>query len=233
MISQTTFVASERSRTGKGASRSVRNEGRIPAVIYGGAEPPQMISVEVPQIARAHATGKMTSRLYEVEVGGRTTRVIPREVQVDPVTDRPIHVDFMRVAPGSQITLAIPVEFRRQDASPGIKRGGVLNVVRHEIELIVDADNIPDHIEADLSGLDINDSLHIGAITLPPGTRSKITRDFTVATIVAPSGYAAELAEAAAAAAAAATAAAAPAEGAAPAAPAEGEKKPADTKEKK
>jgi large subunit ribosomal protein L25 len=227
MSDDTTFVAEPRDRVGKGPNREVRRRGRIPGVIYGGKEPPQMVSLDVPQIIRAHQTGKMTSRLYQVELGGKTTRVIPREIQVDPVHDRPIHVDFMRVVSGAPITLNIPVEFKGHENSPGIKRGGVLNIVRHEIELIVDPDNIPDHIEASLEGLDINDSLHISAIALPAGTKPRIARDFTVATVVAPSGHAEEVAEAAAKAAAAAAAAAgpegAPAEGAA--AGAEGDKK--------
>jgi large subunit ribosomal protein L25 len=231
MSNETTLVAVPRNRSGKGPNRDVRRHGKIPAVIYGGEQAPEMISLDVPQVVKAHASGKMLSRVYEVDVEGKKTRVLPREVQLDPVKDRPIHVDFMRIVAGAKVSLNIPVEFMRSDASPGIKRGGVLNIVRHDIELLVDADNIPDHIEADLSGLDINDSLHISAIALPSGTRPKITRDFTVATIVAPSSYASEVAEAAAAAAAAT--AAVPDDGAAPTAPTEGDKKPADTKEKK
>jgi len=199
-----------------------------------------MVSLEVPQVIKAHATGKMTSRLYSVELGGKKQRVIPREVQVDPVYDKPIHVDLMRVISGSPVTLNIPVQFKGTENSPGIKRGGVLNIVRHEIEMIVDPDHIPDHIEANLDGLDINDSLHISAITLPPGTKPRIARNFTVATVVAPSGHAEEVAEAAAKAAAAAGAVeGAPAEGApaagAPAAgaPAAGEKKEAGAKDEK
>jgi len=242
MSDESTFVAEPRTRSGKGPNRDVRRQGRIPGIIYGGKQPPELISLDVPQIAKAHSTGKMTSRLYQLDIAGKKTRVIPREIQVDPVRDHPIHVDFMRVVAGTPITLNIPVEFKRADESPGIKRGGVLNIVRHEIALIVDPENIPDHIEADLTGLDINDSLHISAIALPQGTKPRITRDFTVATIVAPSGHAEELAEAAAkaAAAAAATAEGAPegaaAEGAAPGAEgekkAEGDKKADDTKKK-
>ncbi|HXZ68407.1 MAG TPA: 50S ribosomal protein L25/general stress protein Ctc [Alphaproteobacteria bacterium] len=242
MSEETVLSAEARTRAGKGANRAVRRQGRIPGVIYGGNEPPQMVSLDVPQVTRAHATGKMTSRLYSVEIGGKKTRVIPREVQVDPVYDKPIHVDLMRVTSGSPVTLNIPVQFKGMENSPGIKRGGVLNIVRHEIEMIVDPDNIPDHIEASLDGLDINDSLHISAITLPSGTRPRIARNFTVATVVAPSGHAEEVAEAAAKAAAAAAAGVvegAPAEGApaagAPAAgaPAAAEKKEAGAKDEK
>ncbi len=209
MSEETIFSAEPRERAGKGPNRAVRRTGRIPGVIYGGQEAPQMVSLDVPQIAKAHSTGKMMSRLYEVELGGKKTRVIPREVQVDPVHDTPIHVDLMRVVSGSPVTLNIPVEFKGLENSPGIKRGGVLNIVRHDIEMIVDPDNIPDHIEANLEGLDINDSLHISAITLPPGTRPRITRNFTIATVVAPSGQMEEVATTTAA------AEGAPAEGAA------------------
>ena len=240
MADETVLSAEARARAGKGANRAVRRQGRIPGVIYGGNEPPQMVSLDVPQVTKAHATGKMTSRLYHVEFGGRKQRVIPREVQVDPVYDKPIHVDLMRVISGTPVTLNIPVQFKGLENSPGIKRGGVLNIVRHEIEMIVDPDHIPDHIEANLDGLDINDSLHISAITLPPGTKPRIARNFTVATVVAPSGHAEEVAEAAAKAAAAAGAVeGAPAEGApaagAPAAgaPAAGEKKEAGAKDEK
>ena len=222
MSDEAIFVAEPRTRAGKGANREVRRQGRIPGVIYGGKEPPEMISLDVPQITRAHSTGKMTSRLYQVKVNGKTQRVIPREIQVDPVYDRPVHVDFMRVVAGAKISLAIPVTFRNADQSIGIKRGGVLNIVQHEIELIVDPDNIPDHIEADLTGLDINDSLHISSITLPAGAKARDRSNFTVATIVVPSGFATEAQEAAAAAAAAPGEGEAPAEGEAAAAPAEG-----------
>ena len=224
MSEETVFSAEPRSGSGKGPAREARRQGRIPAVIYGGQEAPQLVSLDVPQIARAHATGKMTSRLYQVDIGGKKTRVIPREVQVDPVHDKPIHVDLMRVISGVPVTLNIPVEFKGHEASPGLKRGGVLNIVRHEIELIVDPDHIPDHIEISLEGLEINDSLHISAITLPPGTKPRIARNFTIATVVAPSAQTEETPAAATAATAEGTPAEGAAAAAAPAAPAEGAK---------
>jgi large subunit ribosomal protein L25 len=146
-----------------------------------------------------------------LEVGGKKTRVIPRDVQLDPVTDRPVHVDFMRLEKGAKITLQIPVRFKGQDVSPGLKRGGTLNIVRHEIELVCPTENIPEYLEGDLSQLDINDSLHISAIKLPEGVVPTIKRDFTIASVVAPSSMGEERA---------AAAEAAPAEGAAAAAPA-------------
>jgi large subunit ribosomal protein L25 len=226
-----TFMAEPRSRAGKGASRDVRRHGQIPGVIYGGQEPPELIQLGVPAVLKAHLTGKMTARVCFVEVGGKKTRVVPRAVQVDPVRDLPIHVDFLRLPKGARVSLLIPVEFKNLDASPGIKRGGVLNIVRHEVELIVDAENIPDHIEVDMTGLEINDSIHISAVKLPAGSKPKITRDFTVATVAPSSGFAAEQKEAAEKAAAAAGVVAATPEGEVAAPGAEGAK-PEEGKEK-
>lgn len=228
-MSEEIFSAEPRKHAGKGPNRAVRRTGRIPGVIYGGKDAPQMISLDTPQIAKAHSTGKMMSRLFQVDVSGEKTRVIPREVQLDPVYDKPIHVDLMRVVSGTPITLNVPVEFKGAENSPGIKRGGVLNVVRHEIELIVDPDQIPDHIEISLEGMEINDSLHISQVTLPPGTRPRITRNFTVATVVAPSAQVEEIATTAAAGAAEG----APAEGAAGAAAPAGDKKDEGAKDEK
>jgi large subunit ribosomal protein L25 len=213
MVEVTNFKAEPRTRGGKGAIRAVRAQGQVPGVIYGGNEPPELITLQVPELTKEHLTGKMLSRVCFVELGGKKTRAVPREVQVDPVRDRPIHVDFLRLPKGARVSLMIPVEFKHADASPGIKRGGVLNVVRHEVELIVDAENIPDHLEVSLDGLDINDSVHISAVMLPPGCKPKIKRDFTVATIAPSSGYAAEAKEAAEKAAEAAALAAAMPEG--------------------
>lgn len=207
-----TFSALPRSRAGKGASRAVRRDGRIPGVIYGGKKPPELISLETKEIVKAYSTGKMKSRLYQVMVDGKPTRVVPRDVQLDPVFDRPLHVDLFRVEEGAKIALMIPVHFLNQPASPGIKRGGVLNIVRHEVELLVDPDHIPPFLEADLTGLEINDSIHISAIKLPEGARPTIQgRDFTVATIAPPSGMASAADTAAEGAAAEGAAAAAPA----------------------
>lgn len=178
-----------RERGGKGAARAVRRQGLVPGVIYGDKKEPQTISVDRRELQRLLGTGTFLSTLVSLEVDGTKTQVLPRDVQFDPVKDFPVHVDFLRLGKGARISVDIPVHFLNEAASPGIKRGGVLNVVRHEVELICPADAIPEFIEADLTGYDIGDSLHISAITLPEGVRPAITdRDFTVATIAAPAG---------------------------------------------
>jgi large subunit ribosomal protein L25 len=192
-----------RDRVGKGAARAVRREGRIPAIIYGGKETPTPISLEPGELMRAYNTGRFFTTVFNLSVtGGKGTQVIARDVQLHPVTDRPIHVDFFRLTKGARITVEVQVHFLNEEESPGLKRGGVLNIVRHEVELEVPADNIPDYLEADLTGLEIGDSIHISAITLPEGAKPTITdRDFTIATIAAPSALRSEEGEAAEAAA--------------------------------
>lgn len=194
------LTAAVRERTGKGAARATRREGMIPGVIYGGGEPPIAISLPYkPVDLRIHAGGFLTT-LMMIDVGGHKIRVIPRDYQLDPVKDFPIHVDFLRVEAGARIDLEIPVHFINESASPGIKRGGVLNIVRHTVELSVPADAIPERITVDLTGLNINDSVHISAVTLPEGTAPVIRdRDFTIATIAAPAGMKEEAPAAAAA----------------------------------
>lgn len=214
------LAASPRSRIGKGGARSTRREGQIPAVIYGGGEAPVAVSLGQAEVSKKIFGGGFLTTVATLTLDGAKIRVLPREYQLDPVRDRPVHVDFMRVTAGSKVTLEVPVRFINETASPGIKRGGVLNIVRHTIRLACPADEIPDHIVCDLTGLDINDSLHISAVTLPKGVKPTIGRDFTVATIAAPAGLKEE--------AAAAQAAAKSGEGADEAAPAEGEKKAAD-----
>ncbi|MCC2111869.1 MAG: 50S ribosomal protein L25/general stress protein Ctc [Hyphomicrobiales bacterium] len=181
--------AETRAGVGKGAARAVRREGRIPAVIYGDKKPPIPITLSYKEInERIHAGGFLTT-VANIVVDGKKIRVIPRDFQLDPVRDFPMHVDFLRIAAGARITVNIPVHFVNEDASPGIKRGGVLNVVRHEIEVDCPADAIPDAFEADLTGLDIGDSLHISEMTLPEGVNPTISdRDFTVATIASSAG---------------------------------------------
>ncbi|HKH34626.1 MAG TPA: 50S ribosomal protein L25/general stress protein Ctc [Beijerinckiaceae bacterium] len=218
MASVKQLQAVARDRAGKGAARAVRRQGRVPAVIYGAGEAARPIALDANQAKQLIFAGHFLTTVFEIEVDGTKTRAIPRDYQLDPVKDFPIHVDFLRLAEGQKIRVEVPVHFINQEASPGLKRGGTLNIVRHTIELLVPADAIPEFIEADLTGFNIGDSLHISAIKLPEGARPTIAeRDFTVATIVAPSGL---KEEAAAAAAAAATAPAEPAPGAAPAAPA-------------
>lgn len=221
--------ATVREKVGKGAARSVRRQDMIPAVIYGGNQPPLAIALPQRDMTLKIYAGGFYTTVAEIAVNGEKIKTLPRDFQIDPMTERPIHIDFLRVLPGSSITVEVPVQFVNDSQAPGIRRGGVLNVVRHRVELIVPVDSIPEKIVADLTGLEINDSLHISAIPLPDGVRPTIDRDFTVATIAAPAGVKEELraaAEAAAAAKAGAEAAEGGVEGAA--APAEGgEAKPA------
>lgn len=188
MSDQLTLSAEPRERAGKGASRALRREGRIPAVIYGAGKEPETIHVEEKALLKLLHTGHFMNSMVMVELGGNSSRTLPKDVALHPVTERPLHVDFLRIAKGAKVEVNVPVIFTGEEESPGLTRGGVLNVVRHELELICDADHIPDEIALDVTGLDIGDSLHISAVTLPDGSESAITdRDFTIATIVAPS----------------------------------------------
>jgi large subunit ribosomal protein L25 len=180
-----TLSAETRERAGKGASRAIRREGRVPAVIYGNNEAPEGIHLEERELMKALMTGHFMNSV--VMING--TRTLPKDVQFHPVTDRPLHVDFLRIGEHSTVTVDVPVRFENEDASPGLKRGGVLNIVRHELSLTCDAAEIPDEVVIDLAGYDVGDSIHISQVTLPQGVKSAITdRDFTIATIVAPSG---------------------------------------------
>lgn len=188
MSDQLTLSAEARDRAGKGASRALRREGRVPAVIYGNNEDPQIVHVEEKILNKLLGTGHFFNSVVMIEVGGKKVRTLPKDVAFHPVTDRPLHADFLRVSEHATIHVNVPVSFINEPASPGLKRGGVLNVVRHELELICDAAAIPDEIEIDLTGFDVGDSIHISHVELPKGTVSAITdRDFTIATIVAPS----------------------------------------------
>ena len=204
MSEQLTLPAEARERAGKGASRALRRDGRVPAVIYGDKKEPLAVHVEEKRLAKMLSTGHFMNTVVMIDAGGEPHRTLPKDVQFHPVTSRPIHVDFLRIGEHSQVTVAIPVRFDDEEESPGIKRGGVLNIVQHELELICPASNIPEEIHISLAGLDIGDSIHISHVTLPEGTKAAIDdRDFTVATIVAPSAVKADEAEEAAAAAAA------------------------------
>ena len=202
MSEQLTLSAETRERAGKGASRALRNQGRVPAVVYGEKQEPLAIHLEEKALVRILNTGHFMNSVVMIDVGGGQTRTLPKDVQFHPVTDRPLHVDFLRIAEHATVTVHVPINFINDDLAPGIKRGGVLNAVKHDLELVCDAAEIPDEVTIDLTGLDIGDSIHISQVKLPEGTTSAITdEDFTVATIVAPSGVKAEAAEAAAAAA--------------------------------
>ena len=179
--------ANARNTAGKGAARAVRRAGYVPAVIYGNKQEPLMVSVDPKALLLELTKTGFFTKLVDIRVNGETHRVLPRDVQFHPVTDEPIHVDFLRVLAGTEITVAVPVIFINEEESPGIRRGGVLNVVRHEIELVCIADRIPQAVTIDLTGLEIGDSLHIGEITLPDGVKPAVAdRDFTVATVAAP-----------------------------------------------
>jgi large subunit ribosomal protein L25 len=183
-----TLPAEARERAGKGASRELRRAGRVPAVIYGGKEEPTPIHVEAKELARQLGTGHFMNSIVMVEIGGKTVRTLPKDVALHPVTDRALHVDFLRLAKDAKIHVAVPVVFVNEEASPGLKKGGVLNVVRHELELVCESDKIPGEIELDVTGLEVGDSIHISHVKLPEGSASAITdRDFTIATVVAPS----------------------------------------------
>ena len=185
MSEQLTLPAETRERAGKGASRAMRREGRVPAVIYGQKQDPVQIHVEEKALIKALSSGHFMNSVVMIDVGGSATRTLPKDVQFHPVTDRPLHVDFLRIGEHSTVTVNVPIRFTGEDSSKAIKRGGMLHQVRHEIELVCDAAEIPDEIVIDLAGLDIGDSLHVSAITLPEGTTAAITdRDFTIATIV-------------------------------------------------
>ena len=188
MSDQLTLTAETRERAGKGASRDLRRNGRVPAVVYGGNEEPLMIHVEEKLLMKQLMTGHFMNSVVMIDVDGKQIRTLPKDVAFHPVKDRPIHADFLRISKDAKVHVDVPVVFANEDASPGLKRGGVLNVVRHELELICDADKIPDGITIDVTGFDVGDSIHISHVALPKGAESAITdRDFTIATIVAPS----------------------------------------------
>jgi large subunit ribosomal protein L25 len=222
--------ATARPKSGKGAARAERRAGRVPGVIYGDHQPPVTISVDDAELRQRILAGRFLTTIYDIDLEGKKHRVIPRDFHLDPVRDFPIHVDFMRLGEGATIRVSVPLRVMNGDASPGVKRGGTINVVTHTIDIECSVENIPPYIEADAGTLEISHSLHLSDIKLPAGVKSLSREDATLVTIVPPSGYAEEMKAAAAAAAAgpAATAApgAAPAAGAA-AAPAAGAAAPA------
>jgi len=193
MSEQLTLPAETRDRAGKGASRALRRDGRVPAVVYGQKKDALSIHVEEKLLSKMLSTGHFMNSIVMIDVGGKATRTLPKAVDFHPVSSRPTHVDFLRISEHTKVTVAVPVRFDNEDASPGLKRGGVLNVVQHEIELTCDAAHIPDEIHVPLDGLEIGDSIHISQVKLPQGAEPTITdRDFTVATLVAPSAMKSE-----------------------------------------
>ena len=188
-----TLPAETRERAGKGASRDLRRSGRVPAVVYGNNEEPLSIHVEEKELRRQLGTGHFFNSVVEVEVGGKKVRTLPKDVAFHPVSDRPLHADFLRVSKDAKVHVNVPVVFANEEASPGLKRGGVLNIVRHDLDLVCSPDSIPDDVVIDVTGLDVGDSIHISDVKLPSGVESGIAdRDFTIATIVAPSGLRSE-----------------------------------------
>ncbi|MGH7039208.1 MAG: 50S ribosomal protein L25/general stress protein Ctc [Stellaceae bacterium] len=184
-----TLRAEPRLRVGKGGARATRRGGRLPAVLYGAGEEPVPISLDPAELSRALSRPGFLAGLIDVALDGAVHRTLPREVQCDPVTDKPLHVDFMRVATHSRVRVTVPVVFTNPEASTGLRRGGILNIVRRGIELDCPVDRIPERIVVDLAGLDIGDSVHISAVALPDGVRATITeRDFTIATVAGSSG---------------------------------------------
>jgi large subunit ribosomal protein L25 len=199
MAEMVELKAEKRATTGSAAAKQMRKGEIIPAIIYGGGEAPQNISIARRLVWRQVETGHFLSTVYMLDVDGEKIRVIPRDVQLDRVRDFPLHVDFMRVSASSRIDVEVMVHFIDEDKSPGLKRGGVLNIVRHAIELTCPADAIPASIEVSLDGLDIGDSVHISAVTLPANVVPTITdRDFTIASIASSSAMKPETTEEAA-----------------------------------
>jgi large subunit ribosomal protein L25 len=236
--------ATARPSVGKGAARAERRAGRVPGVIYGNNQPPQPISVDDRELRQRILAGRFLTTIYDIDLEGKKHRVIPRDFHLDPVRDVPLHVDFMRLGEGATIRVSVPLHVVKAETSPGVKRGGTVNIVTHAIDLECSVDNIPQYIEADVSALEISYSLHLSDVKLPAGVKSLAREDVTLVTIVPPSGYAEEQRAAAAAAAGATAPGAAPAAAAAPApgaaapaaaaaAPAAGAKAPAGGGDKK
>lgn len=194
------LTASVRNRVGKGAARASRREGKIPAVIYGDKQPPLAIELSHKDVyMKLHGGGFLTT-VATINVDGQKIRVIPRDYSLHPVSDQPIHVDFLRVTVGASLHVKVPVQFVNDDKAPGLKAGGVLNIVSHELDVTAPADAIPDHIVVDLTGLEIGSSVHLSNVSLPEGVKPTAADDVTLATIVAPAALTSEEAAEAAAA---------------------------------
>ncbi|TRW96257.1 50S ribosomal protein L25/general stress protein Ctc [Paracoccus sp. M683] len=182
------LVAEARAGSGKGAARQARREGKVPGIVYGDHKDPVTVQFEFNSLLTKLRAGRFMSTLWNLKVEGQEdVRVICRGVQKDVVKDLPTHIDFMRLRRTSKVNLFIPVEFINQDKCPGLRKGGTLVTVRPEVELVVTAGDIPDHITVDLSGLEVGDGIHIHDVTLPAGTKATIDRNFAIANIAAPS----------------------------------------------
>src|SRR5215469_12257587 len=196
--------ATARPQSGKGAARAERRAGRVPGVIYGNNQPPVTISIEDRELRQRILAGRFLTTLVDIDLEGKKHRVIPRDFHLDPVKDFPIHVDFMRLGEGATIRISVPLHVVKAEGSPGVKRGGTVNIVAHAVDLECAVENIPQFIEVDVGSLEIGHSLHLSDVKLPTGVKA-MREDLTLVTIVPPSGYAEEQKAAAAAAAGAAT----------------------------
>ena len=187
------LAAEARERVGKGSARAIRRNGKVPAVIYGDNKPPMSITLPYKEVTmKIHGGGFLTT-VAEIEVDGKKHRVLPKSYDLDPVKDFVMHVDFLRVSSKTEVTVNIPVHFANEEICPGIKRGGVLNTVRHEIEVVCPANDIPEYFTVDLAELDLGDAAKISSVEIPENVQVTITdRDFTIATIAAPAGLKAE-----------------------------------------
>ena len=180
--------AAARSRAGKGAARAERRAGRVPGVIYGDGKPPLNVSVDHAELKQRIYAGHFLTTVYDLDVDGAKHRVIPRDFQLDPVKDLPVHVDFLRLSEGVQIRVRIPVHVMNADQAPGVKRGGALQIVEHSVELLVPSDSIPDFIEVSVANLEIGSSIHLNEVALPNGAKATSTENMTLVTVVAPTG---------------------------------------------
>jgi large subunit ribosomal protein L25 len=188
MSSVKQIQAVARDRVGKGAARAVRRQGQVPAVIYGGGEPAAPIALDFNQTKQMIFAGHFLTTIFEIDVDGQKTRAIPRDYQLDPVKDFPVHIDFLRLAEGQSIKVTVPVHVVGQEASLGLKRGGALQVVEHAIELLVPVDAIPDSVDVSIAELDIGGTIHLSDVALPEGAKAVAQDDVTLVTVVAPSG---------------------------------------------
>jgi large subunit ribosomal protein L25 len=217
MASVLELKATVRPKGGKGAARAARRSGNVPGVIYGDNKPPILVQIDHAELRKRIYAGRFLTTLFHVDVDGTKHRVIPRDFQLDPIKDQPVHVDFLRVAEGALIRVNVAVHVLNAEQSPGVKRGGAVNVVTHTVQVMCPAESIPTAIDVDISDVDINHSKHLSDVKLPPNVRVIAQGDITLVTVVPPSGYAEELKAAAdQAAASAAAAAAATAAGTAP-----------------
>ena len=172
-----------RDRAGKGAARAVRRQGQVPAVIYGGGQAAEAIALDFNLTKQLIFAGHFLTTVFEIDVDGKTTRAIPRDYQLDPVRDFPLHIDFLRLSAGQMIKVVVPVHVVGQENSPGVKRGGTLQIVEHSVELLVPSDAIPDYVEASVANLDIGSSIHLNDITLPNGAKATSAENVTLVTV--------------------------------------------------